>query len=85
MKWVKMKQIPFAKTHQAGYKFWDLLTDDQDCLGWIRFVPKLGYQYFPSDRNEEAHFKDIHTTLKSAKHAVVAYYVTQKLEQASER
>jgi hypothetical protein len=84
MKWEKQRYTPKANTHRAGWKFWDLIDDNNEALGWVRYRPDYGYDVSIPDLTEGAewaYFRHaIFATEKEAKDAMVAYFVTKRLE-----
>lgn len=84
MKWAKQPYCPKANTHRAGWKFWDLVDDDDRCVAFVRYRPDYGYDIDIGDLVDEPQAIDyntaVFTTLKEAKGHVMAIVITKKLE-----
>ena len=85
MKWKMQRYNNKANTHRAGWAFWDLITQDNEVLAFIRYRPTIGYDVTPSDRALEYDFENrVFAIEQEAKDYAVAYFVNKRLEEAND-
>lgn len=84
MKWVKVRYCDKANTHRAGWKFWDLIDDDNESVAYVRYRPDYGYNLWIDELTEGpqwAYYRHaLFPTLKEAQGHCVAYFIAKKLE-----